>query len=274
MQTDIAAAALEFTGERMVPEGCDPDTFWQHIYRYRFASRFVAGKAVLDIACGEGYGSAALEKAGAASVVGVDISEEACAHARQKYGIDARQGSAENIPLPDGSVDAVVSFETIEHVEKPGKLLDECFRVLRPGGRLIVSTPNRDIYTEPDQSNPYHCSEMNESEFESLLSKRFPRWRMYVQMPNRAPWWSATSIAAVSSPWLNLKGFYRARKMLRAVLCPHINGEVSEQYRGSPIDAVLGKDRALSTLANQYAVRRRPASRAGDFIFYLAVAER
>src|SRR5687767_6601798 len=97
---------MEDTGERMLPETTSAVTFWEHIYRYRFAARFVRGRRVLDIACGEGYGAAALLRAGAASVIGVDISEEACEHARQKYGIDARPGSAEQIPLPSQAVDA------------------------------------------------------------------------------------------------------------------------------------------------------------------------
>src|ERR1700722_8417852 len=112
-------------GERMVPESADTLTFWEHIYRYGFALHYVPGKRVLDIACGEGYGAASLQKAGAAQVIGVDVSESACSHARGKYGIDARVGSAEKIPLPDKSVDVVVSFETIEHVRDPGRFLDE-----------------------------------------------------------------------------------------------------------------------------------------------------
>src|ERR1035437_10505448 len=111
----------EPTGERMVPESADLFTFWEHVYRYAFASRFVKGKRVLDIACGEGYGAAALQKAGAAHVIGVDISESVCLHARSKYGLDARRGTAEQIPLPDRSVEVIVSFETIEHVPEPNR---------------------------------------------------------------------------------------------------------------------------------------------------------
>src|SRR6266704_1151086 len=111
-------------GERMVPEVSGGMTFWEHVHRYAFACRFVAGKRVLDIACGEGYGSAALQKAGAAQVIAVDISDSACAHARAKYGVDARPGAAERIPLPDGSADVVVTFETIEHVPNPERFLD------------------------------------------------------------------------------------------------------------------------------------------------------
>src|ERR1019366_10458411 len=121
-------------------------TFWEHVYRYAFACRFVRGKRVLDIACGEGYGAAALQKAGAAHVIGVDVSESICLHARSKYGLDARPGTAEQIPLADGSVDVIVSFETIENVPDTGRFLDECVRILVPGGRLIISTPNKGIY--------------------------------------------------------------------------------------------------------------------------------
>src|SRR5688572_17038072 len=96
--------AMDFTGERMIPEVADPHMFWEHVYRYRFAASYAPGRRVLDIACGEGYGSAALLKAGAASVIGVDISAEAVAHARRKYGVDARVGDAAAIPLGDSSV--------------------------------------------------------------------------------------------------------------------------------------------------------------------------
>ena len=56
--------ALPYTGERMVPEASESNTYWEHIYRYRFATRFAKNKRVLDVACGEGYGSAALLKPG------------------------------------------------------------------------------------------------------------------------------------------------------------------------------------------------------------------
>ena len=112
---------MEYTGERMVPEGADAYTFWEHIYRYRFAAAWVEGKNVLDIACGEGYGTAAMLRSGAASVIGVDVSPEACEHAARRYGIKTRLGDAQNVPLENASVDTIISFETIEHVSRPEK---------------------------------------------------------------------------------------------------------------------------------------------------------
>src|ERR1017187_3861818 len=101
-ETVLQVDPMEYTDERMIPEYSDTQTFWDHIHRYRFASKWVKGKRVLDIASGEGYGTFGLLSAGAKSVIGVDIDEEACAHAARKYGIDARVGSAEDIPLESG----------------------------------------------------------------------------------------------------------------------------------------------------------------------------
>ena len=157
--------------ERMVPEHAHARIFWEHVARYRFAKDFVNGKRVLDIACGDGYGAAALAKAGAASVAGVDISAEACEQARRKYGLDARVGDAQAIPLPAQSIDVVVSFETIEHVDDPAVFLRECARVLVPDGLLIVSTPNRPVYSGDGRRNPFHQLEFDENEFVEFAAR-------------------------------------------------------------------------------------------------------
>ncbi len=127
---------LPWTGERLVPYHTG-DTAIEHLHRYAFAREYVYGKNVLDIACGEGYGSHLLSNV-AASVIGVDISADVVAHARRKYGegdrVTFREGSCAAIPLPDTSVDAVVSFETLEHIAEHEVMLGEVKRVLRPGG--------------------------------------------------------------------------------------------------------------------------------------------
>jgi len=129
----------------------------------------VRDKRVLDIASGEGYGTAVLRRAGSRSVVGIDVSQDICSRAREKYGEPFCAGDAHAIPLSDHSVDVIVSFETIEHVEGPDTFLDECVRVLVPKGILIVSTPNKAVHSESPEPNPFHCSEMNEGDFLSLL---------------------------------------------------------------------------------------------------------
>ena len=266
--------SLEYTGERMVPEKADSATFWEHIYRYRFAAEFVRDKRVLDIACGEGYGTAALLRAGAASVVGIDVSSRACAHARRKYGVDARVGDVRAIPLPNRSIDIVVSYETLEHVTEPALFLNECLRVLAPMGRLIMSTPNRDVFQEAGRHNDFHCSELNPEEFMALLAPCFERVELYSQCPLSAAWWSPSSLAASRSPWLRIKGSWRVRELLRALLCPHVRGDVKARWRQSPVDAVLVTDLWLSRLVNFFCVRRWSVRSHERPLYIIAVADK
>ena len=266
---------LEYTGERMVPEKAEPSTYWEHIYRYRFAIPYVVGKRVLDIACGEGYGSAAFLKAGATSVIGVDISEEACHHARSKYGIDARVGDAQSIPLPDQSVDVIVSFETIEHVPDPTAFLEECARVLIPEGMLIVSTPNKDVYRiNGEQHNPHHCSELTKEEFIGILNGRFAGVEMFVQNIKSAPWWSICSLAAEGSFWQRTRGLGRLSRMFRSLLCPHIQQEPNDEIRLSTVQEILREDSPLSSTVNLYAVRKESKHGHEQPIYVIAVANK
>jgi len=242
----------------MVPESSTGLTFWEHAYRYAFASGLVKRKRVLDIACGEGYGAAALQKAGAAQVIGVDISEAVCLHARDKYQIDARPGSAECMPLTDKSVDVIVSFETIEHVPNPGRFLDECVRVLEPGGTLIISTPNKGIYTYLGGApNPYHCSEMTEEEFTSILSSRFRDLRFYTQRPNSAAWWSARSFVSDNSLWRHLPGFCRLRQLAQAVFAPEEVSDPEDEQRESISNLILRLGQSPHQLLSPFALRRQ-----------------
>lgn len=138
---------LNFTGERFVPteEGA---IRYEHMHRYSWSLDIAAGKDVLDIACGEGYGSA-LMATRAKSVVGVDISDDAVAHARGRYqqhqNLRFVAGSATAIPLPDACVDVVVSFETIEHLLGHEEMIEQIRRVLRPDGVLVMSSPNKKV---------------------------------------------------------------------------------------------------------------------------------
>jgi len=137
------SAPEEFTGERYLP-GVVGEIAYEHCHRYAFARRFVAGRRVLDAACGEGYGSALLADV-ARHVVGVDIDSAVVAGASSRYGgrgnLEFRAASVTTLPLADASVDAVVSFETIEHLEAADQpaMLAEFARVLAPDGILILS---------------------------------------------------------------------------------------------------------------------------------------
>ena len=166
---------MDFTGERYVPtEG--GEIRHEHFHRYAWVAPLVAGKSVLDVASGAGYGSALLART-AASVVGVDISAEAVEHARAAYSqanLSFMEGSAASLPLADGSFDVVVSFETIEHLLEQEQMLGEIKRVLRPDGVLVISSPNKKVYSElSGLHNEFHVKELEWSELDALLRHQF-----------------------------------------------------------------------------------------------------
>ncbi len=171
-------AELEWTGERLVTS-LSGQIALEHLHRYALACLLAEGKDVLDIASGEGYGSALLAR-NAASVAGVDLDETAVRHASAKYP-KARffQGSCTAIPLPPASLDFVVSFETIEHVDDHDAFFSEILRVLRPGGLLLISSPDKEEYGRGRQeANPYHVNELTEDAFEQALRRRFKNVRL------------------------------------------------------------------------------------------------
>jgi GT2 family glycosyltransferase/SAM-dependent methyltransferase len=175
---------MDFTGERYVPTEAG-EIRHEHLHRYAWCARLVEGKDVLDIACGEGYGSAMLAKS-ARSVIGVDIADSAVAHARDTYcgtpGLDFMVGDAAQIPLADNSVDIVVSFETIEHHDRHQEMLSEIRRVLRPDGLLVISSPNRVVYSElAGHHNEFHVKELDFAEFDAVLRVQFGDIRYFGQ---------------------------------------------------------------------------------------------
>ena len=170
--------------ERFTP-GLEGRIWYEHWHRYHFAARFAAGRTVIDAACGEGYGSALLART-AACVTGIDSSAEAIAMAQRRYGacanLEFREGRCEALPVPDASMDLVVSFETLEHLQEPRALLREAARVLRDDGVLMVSTPNKQLYTDASgYRNPFHPSEMYEAEFVAALRERFAAVALFGQ---------------------------------------------------------------------------------------------
>ncbi len=177
-------ADLVFTGERFLPD-CRGEIWLEHWHRYHFAASLARNRRVLDVACGEGYGSALLS-IGAREVVGVDAAVEAIAHARATYGhldhLRFLQGDCAALPFADASFDIVVSFETIEHISAQREFLGEVRRVLAPQGVLLLSSPNKAEYSDRrGYSNPYHVAELYRDELRELLGGFFPHAVWYRQ---------------------------------------------------------------------------------------------
>ncbi len=160
----------------------------QHLARYRWASSFATGRKVLDAACGTGYGTKILAKAGATEVVGLDRSPEAVEDARKDAHPNSHfiVGNVGRLPFSDNEFDIYLSFETFEHVEAADSLLEQAKRVLKPGGTFICSTPNRPLISpghglSSRPLNPYHTREYNEEEFDSMIRRYFSKPLLYGQ---------------------------------------------------------------------------------------------
>ncbi len=180
---------MEFTGERLVPGAPGTESLFQeHITRYMFASFFVEGRTVLDAGCGCGYGSHHLAQGGARRVLGLDCSEEAVTYGRNHFGherLEFRTGDVLDTGLDTASFDTIVAFEVFEHLPEPDRFLEEMRRLLKPGGVLVLSTPNAKTYVAggKDGDNPYHVREYTPDEFQEFLGECFPCVRTYAQSP-------------------------------------------------------------------------------------------
>jgi 2-polyprenyl-3-methyl-5-hydroxy-6-metoxy-1,4-benzoquinol methylase len=169
---------LRLTGERTLPD-VPAENYWyrRHLAVYEWIGARVIGRRVLDMACGEGYGSAVLAR-GAQTVLGVDANPEAYEHARLRYtgqNLRFERGMVQSHGEP-GAYDAVVFLQTIEHVQEPVAVLRHLASLLAPGGALYVSTPNLLTLAAPGaekSDNPWHVKEYRAHEFDALCRTVF-----------------------------------------------------------------------------------------------------
>jgi SAM-dependent methyltransferase len=172
------------TAEERLANDPQSELWGEHRSRYRFAAQLVLGKRVLDVASGAGFGLAMLRSSGAC-VVGVDYDAVALCEARRlSPSVPLARGDATSLPLRDASLDVVVSFETLEHVPDAAAMVREVRRVLKPGGSLVLSTPNRGFGPpELHTNNPFHVREFTADELRALLASHFECVALYGQRP-------------------------------------------------------------------------------------------
>lgn len=162
----------------------------EHLARYQFVAERASEKVVVDCASGDGT-CARIVGERARKVLGFDLSEETVASARRgttPSNVRFAVASATALSLPDDFADLYVSLETIEHLPDQETFLYEAVRVLKPDGKLICSTPDRDVCS-PGNSidsrpwNRFHVREYSQSEFVALLGRHFERIELFGQNP-------------------------------------------------------------------------------------------
>ena len=165
------------TGERTAP-GLPDEEYWfsRHEVAYRWiaqrlALRLAPGQVVVDAGAGEGYGAATLP----GRVIALEYDVTACAHMHRTYpSVAVTQANLDVLPLRTGSVDAITCLQVVEHLWDLRGFLRECRRVLRPGGELIVTTPQRLTFSPglargEKPINPFHVEEFDGEQLHDLL---------------------------------------------------------------------------------------------------------
>lgn len=171
------ATADVWKGERMYWDLASEDDRHLHLSRYEFARElFQPEWKCLDAACGSGYGAAFLADK-LRSVDAIDVDPAAIAYSRAKYSRPNLNYHCANLestlPFPDAMFDAITSFETLEHVSNQTKMISEFYRVLKPDGILMISTPDRTVSERIGLANHFHVAELSKAEFVNLLSLSF-----------------------------------------------------------------------------------------------------
>lgn len=165
------------TVERVTP-GTDSWRMYghEHLQRYEYFASAYKGKKVLDAACGTGYGTHYISTQGAASVLGLDISEEAIGYCTKHYtgpGLEYRRYNLSQLSRLEEQFDVIVSFETVEHLADPALFIADAAKLLKPGGLFICSMPNKKRHSDSGGINPFHLNELPWEDFKNLFEKHF-----------------------------------------------------------------------------------------------------
>ena len=179
--TEDMHSELPDTGERIIParETEVSIVFARHRCAYQYADNFVSGKTVIDIGCGTGYGCSLLAHK-ATRVVGIDQDANAIAYCREQYpgsNIEYREADAAALDIAE-TFDVATSFQVIEHLPDPSKFLVRIKRCVKPGGMILITTPNSRTGSTGVADNPFHTSEMNYIEFSEVIRQSFREFKI------------------------------------------------------------------------------------------------
>jgi SAM-dependent methyltransferase len=235
---------LALTGERTLPD-VPEENYWfrRHLAVYEWIAERCRGLDVVDMACGEGYGSDVLARR-AARVTGVDANPDAHEHARLKYSRPGVSFVRDLVDSYSEPCDAVVFLQTIEHVEQPERVLAHFRSMLRPGGAVYLSTPNVLTLAPPGaekSDNPWHLKEYRPEEFRALCE--------------------------AAADEVELLGLFHARKLWLHELALRLGWDtlharlgVTERFYGWFTPAITARD---------FALRPGPLERALDLVAVL-----
>ncbi|MFH1890258.1 MAG: class I SAM-dependent methyltransferase [Candidatus Kuenenbacteria bacterium] len=177
---------MQYTSERLIVDDQNSDIYKEHIARYKFCLPFVKNKTVLDIACGSGYGAKLIADNQADNVFAGDISQTAIDLAIKRYSASNlifKKMDACQISFEHNYFDIIISFETIEHIQDYKKFAQEIYRCLKPNGRLVLSTPNKQAVQKLGIKNKFHLKEFSQEELLKLLNNYFKNVELFGQRP-------------------------------------------------------------------------------------------
>ncbi len=181
----LGMATSEHKLERWLPGFTDINTDYDHRLRYNWACQFAKGKSVLDIASGAGFGAYLLASKGEAQqVLGADIETDAIKYATIKYkhpALSFEQADATAIYIAR-KFSLIISFETIEHIDKTDLYLENMYRLLADDGLFIVSTPISALDIDHHPKNPYHVKEWGFKAFQDVLKTKFEIEKVFLQL--------------------------------------------------------------------------------------------
>jgi SAM-dependent methyltransferase len=236
---------LELTGERTLPD-VPEENYWyrRHVAVYEWIAERCAGLRVVDLACGEGYGSALLAET-AREVIGVDANPEAFEHARLKYTTAAVTFDKDLIEEWTGDVDCVVFLQTIEHVLDEDVMMKHVRELIGDTGIAFVSTPNLETLAGPGKAkseNPWHIKEYRYEEFKALCDRHFGSVDIFGLFHARKLAWHAL---ALKLGWDRLHAALRITGVFYEWFTPAISaGDFQLRH-----DSEANMDRALDFVA-------------------------